>query len=161
MGNEYEALTTHTKKIKREHYHNKKGKHPHQNQKDNPRRSSRDLSNVRCYTCDEKGHFSRDCHRNKGGSHKNKNIKRRHHAHTTEDDLPPGKRAKEESEYSSSDQEYVLISVLIGTITHGSNDWLKDSGASKHMTGFKESFLKLSEHESPHKVKIGDDYQNP
>ena len=27
------------------------------------------------------------------------------------------------------------------------------------MTGFKESFLKLSEHESPHKVKLGDDYQ--
>ena len=27
------------------------------------------------------------------------------------------------------------------------------------MTGFKESFVKLSEHESPHKVKLGDDYQ--
>ena len=29
------------------------------------------------------------------------------------------------------------------------------------MTGFKESFVKLSEHESPHKVKLGDDYQYP
>ena len=29
------------------------------------------------------------------------------------------------------------------------------------MTGFKESFVKLSEHESPHKVKLRDDYQNP
>ena len=29
------------------------------------------------------------------------------------------------------------------------------------MTRFKESFVKLSEHESPHKVKLGDDYQNP
>ena len=29
------------------------------------------------------------------------------------------------------------------------------------MTGFKESFVKLSEHESPHKVKVGDDYQYP
>ena len=27
------------------------------------------------------------------------------------------------------------------------------------MTGFKESFVKLSEHESPHKVKLRDDYQ--
>ena len=27
------------------------------------------------------------------------------------------------------------------------------------MMGFKESFVKLSEHESPHKVKLGDDYQ--
>ena len=29
------------------------------------------------------------------------------------------------------------------------------------MTGFKESFMNLSEHESPHKVKLGDDYQYP
>ena len=42
-----------------------------------------------------------------------------------------------------------------------SNDWLTDSGASKHMTRFKESFVKLSKHESPHKVKLGDDYQYP
>ena len=54
-----------------------------------------------------------------------------------------------------------MISSLTGNITHGSNDWLIDSGASKHMTGFKESFVNLSEHESPHKVKLGDDYQYP
>ena len=29
------------------------------------------------------------------------------------------------------------------------------------MTGFKESCVILSEHESPHKVKLGDDYQYP
>ena len=29
------------------------------------------------------------------------------------------------------------------------------------MTGFKESFVNLFEHESPHKVKLGDDYQYP
>ena len=34
-------------------------------------------------------------------------------------------------------------------------------GASKHMTRFKEYFVKLSEHDSPHKVKLGDDYQYP
>ena len=49
----------------------------------------------------------------------------------------------------------------MGDITHGSNGWLIDSGSSKHMTRFKESFVKLSEHESPHKVKLGDDYQYP
>ena len=49
----------------------------------------------------------------------------------------------------------------MGTITHGSNDWLIDSGDSKHMKRFKESFVKLYEHESPHKVKLGDDYQYP
>ena len=29
------------------------------------------------------------------------------------------------------------------------------------MTGFKESFVNASEHESLHKVKLGDDYQYP
>ena len=29
------------------------------------------------------------------------------------------------------------------------------------MTGYKESFINLLEHESPHKVKLGDDYQYP
>ena len=29
------------------------------------------------------------------------------------------------------------------------------------MNVFKESFVRLSEHESPHKVKLGDDYQYP
>ena len=42
-----------------------------------------------------------------------------------------------------------------------SNYWLVDSGASKHMTGYKESFINMSEHESPHKVKLGDNYQYP
>ena len=49
----------------------------------------------------------------------------------------------------------------MGNITHGSSYWLIDSGASKHMMGFKESFLKLSEHELSNKVKLGDDYQYP
>ena len=55
----------------------------------------------------------------------------------------------------------MLISALTDTISHGSNDWLVDSGASKHMMGYKESFVNMSEHESPHKVKLGDDYQYP
>ena len=131
MGSEDQALTVHSKKRRRDCHH-PKGKHSHQ--KDNPRRSNKDLSKLRCFTCDERGHYARDCPRNKRNSHKK--DKRKHHAHTTEDDDPPRKRVKQESEDSSSDEEYVLISALTGTITHGSNDWLIDSGASKHMTGF-------------------------
>ena len=54
-----------------------------------------------------------------------------------------------------------MISTLTGIVTHGRNDWLIDSEDSKNMTIFKESFVKLSEHESPHKVKLGDDYHYP
>ena len=67
-----------------------------------------------------------------------KGNKRRHHAHAAEDDEPSIKRIRQESE-SSSDEEYVLISTLTGTISHGCNDWIIDSGASKHMMGFKEN----------------------
>ena len=55
----------------------------------------------------------------------------------------------------------MLISTLTGTISHGINDWLVDSGEYKQMVGYKESFINMYEHESPHKVKLGDDYQYP
>ena len=56
----------------------------------------------------------------------------------------PEKRSRYESEDSSSKDEYVLISALIGNITHGINDWIIDSEDSKHMKRFKESFVTLS-----------------
>ena len=63
--------------------------------------------------------------------------KRIHHPHAVEDDEPSKKRSIYENEYSSSEDEYVLISPLTGNITHGSDYWLIDSGASKHMTGIQ------------------------
>ena len=86
-------------------------------------------------------------------------IKKRDHAHIAENDEPTNKRFKWEKD--DSDEEYVLMSTLTGTITHGSTDWLVDSGLCKHMMGYKESFINISENESPHKVKLGDDYQHP
>ena len=147
MGSEYQALIVHSKK-RRTDYH--KGKHSH------PNKLNKNRTKFRCFICDEKGHYVRECPKNKNISHKKKGNKRRHHTHATEDDEPSTKRIRQES-----DEEYVLISALVGNITHGSNDWLIDNGASKTMTRFKESFVKLSEHESPHKVKLGDDYQYP
>ena len=111
MGNKDQALIAHTKKGRRD-YNHPKGKHSHQNQKDNPRRYNRDLSKIRFYTCDEKGHFAREFPRNKGGSHKKKGNKRIHHAHTTKYDEPPRKRVKEECKDSLSDEEDVFIYAL-------------------------------------------------
>ena len=135
MGSEDQALTIHSKKNRRIHHHSK----------DKISHSRRDMSTIRCYTCDEKGHTSK-FFPNKGNL-KKKGNKRIHNAHAAEDDEPSTKIIRQESDDSSSEEEYVLISTLTGTVPHGSNDWLIDNGASKHMTGFKESFVKLSEHE--------------
>ena len=146
MGSEDQDLTVHSKKNKSCHHHSNS----------NISHSRRDMSTIRCYTCDEKDHMSKFCPNKR--NLKKKGNKRRHHAHAAEYDEPCTKRIRQEGDDSSSEEEYVLISTLMGTISHGRNDWLIDSGASKHMMRFKESFMKLSEHESPHKVKLGDDY---
>ena len=113
-GSEDQALTVYSKKRKRSSYH-PRGNHFH---KSNTRK---DLSRIICYTCDEAGHFARNCPKKQN---KKKNNKRRHHAHAAEDDEPSRKRSRYESEDSSSEDEYVLISTLTGNITHGSDDWL-------------------------------------
>jgi hypothetical protein len=82
---------------------------------------------------------------------------KRHYAHVAEDDEPVQNKVKEDD----SSEEYVLISVITGTLTHGSDTWLIDSGAYKHMTGYKDSLSKLVWRDSPHKVKLGDDYWYP
>ena len=140
MGSEDKYLIVHSKKgrIKPHHF---KGKNSHH--RDNIRKN---MSRSRCYTCDEVGNFAKDCPKNKIHSHKKKVNRIRHHAHAVEDDEPSKKRSRYESEYSSSKDECVLIFALTGNITHSSDDWLIDSGASKHMTRFKESFVRLSEH---------------
>ena len=105
MRSEDQALTVHSKKDRRENHHHQ-SKHSHQKNIV----VKRDSSRLRCYTCDERWHFARNCPMNKSGSKKKHNSKRRHHAHTVEDDDPPRKRVKQESEDSSSEDEYVMIS---------------------------------------------------
>ena len=81
-----------------------------------------------------------------------------HHSHAAKDDEPLKKIAREDD---SSDDDYVLISSLTGTINPRNDTWLVDSSASKHMTRYKGSLSNLIHKDSPHNVKLGDDYQYP
>ena len=74
--------------------------------------------------------------------------------HAAEDE----ERTKEDED---SCEEYVLISVLTGSVSPGSDTWLVDSGASKHMTCYKDSLSCLVQKDSPHKAMLGDDSQYP
>ena len=49
----------------------------------------------------------------------------------------------------------------MGNILHLSSDWLMNSGAYKHIIGYKESFVNMSKHDSTQKLKLQDDYQYP
>jgi hypothetical protein len=46
-------------------------------------------------------------------------------------------------------------------VTLGEDTWIIDSGASKHMTGQKNTLSIIIEKESSQKVSLGDDYQYP
>ena len=62
---------------------------------------------------------------------------RRFQAHAAEDsDQEVEEEAKKDEE---SSEEYVLISALTWSVSLGNDTWLVDSGASKHMIGYKDS----------------------
>ena len=90
------------------------------------------------------GHIARFCPLKKD-QFKKKNQK--YHAHASEENEPDKERTTE-NEYSS--EEYVLISALTSSITHGSDTWLIDSGASKHMIGQKDSLSCLTQKKTIH-----------
>ena len=97
MGSEDQALTVQSKKPRSSHHKSK-----YSNQRNNSRKPI-DKFKFICYSFDERGHFARDCPRNKCSSHKKKGKKRRCHSHAIEDDEPSTKRIRQESD-SSSDE---------------------------------------------------------
>ena len=83
----------------------------------------------------------------------------RFQTHVTEDN--DREEEEETKKDEDSGEEYVLISTLTESVSPGNDTWLINNGASKHMTGFKESLSCLEQNESPHKVMLGDDSQYP
>ena len=87
-----------------------------------------------CYNCRKYDHYAKQCQ----GSQK-----RKHHASTADvdEDAPP-KRSR------NDDHTKFFISALAGMVPTTSDTWLIDSGASRHMTGYKENLSDLVEKES-------------
>jgi hypothetical protein len=54
------------------------------------------------------------------------------------------------------DDAFFLISTLSGTVPTDSDIWLIDSGASRHMNGYKDHLTDLVEKESSLHVVLGD-----
>ena len=53
--------------------------------------------------------------------------------------------------------KFFFISALSGIVPTTSDAWLIDSGASKHMTGYKDNLSEVVEKESRLHVALGDD----
>ena len=68
-----------------------------------------------------------------------------------------GRSLKRSRKTHSTDAEYILLSALLGTIQTSLDTWLIDSGASRHMTGYRKLLSDLEKKESSQNVILGDD----
>ena len=80
---------------------------------------------------------------------KNNNNNKIHHAHLAEDENEEEERPQKRLTRGEDVEEYVLFFALFGFVTPGEDTWIIDSGASKHMTGKKQSLSRLEEQNSP------------
>ena len=115
--------------------------------------SKRDFSNNECFTCHKMGHIAINC------TMKAKQVKKKKEIFQfrfVEDNDKEEEERTKENEYSC--EEYALISGLTSLVSLGNDTWLVDSGASKNMTGYKDSLSFLVQKESANKVMFGDDH---
>jgi hypothetical protein len=110
-----------------------------------------DTSKIKCFSCNKLGHFAKYCWYRKKNPRKGK-----HHASTAEDDESKRKQ-KSPSNEKETRKEYYLVSALSSSIFTGPKTWLVDSGASKHMTGYKEILSDFKTTSFAEQVELGDD----
>lgn len=64
---------------------------------------------------------------------------------------------KESNVAEQKKKQIILISALMGSISNNKETWLVDSGASRHMTGYRCALTDLTEHKSSVEVEMGDE----
>ena len=106
------------------------------------------MSKVKYYNCDKIGHFSKDCRGKKKGSFK----KEKHYASTAKEENPSDSPPRQEKR-----KEYYLVSALTGFVITSQDTWLVDSGASTHMTGYREVLLDFRKKSCSAQVELGDE----
>jgi hypothetical protein len=101
----------------------------------------KDISRIQCFRCDKYGHIARNCPTKKKGIQI---------ASIVDVDLEPHQRDED-----TKDESFFFISSFSGTIPTDSDIWLIDSGASRHMTGYREHLTDLLEKECRLHVVLG------
>jgi hypothetical protein len=144
------ALSAKAKKWKRFPQHKGKGKKP-QGKHSHPFSY---LSEVRCFNCNKLGHYAKDC---RNPLSKKKQKGRFHASVATKEEEPQRKRTKTASKEQEQRRENYLVSTLFDAVTKSKEIWLVDSGASKHMTCFKQNLVNYRDEKFNVKVELGDD----
>ena len=117
-----------------------------------------DLSHIRCFQCDQLGHYAKDYKRYPAQGKRGKSKKKRFHASAVveEEEEERPQRRKTRAATREERKECFLVSALSGSITNAEHIWLIDSGASRHMTGFKDSITNVKKKRFHTKVELGD-----
>jgi hypothetical protein len=106
----------------------------------------KDMSKVQCFRCDKYVYYVKNCPTWKKG--------KQHDSTVNVDSKPPHRNSRNES---MNDEYYFFISSLSSMVPTSNDIWLIESGASKHMTGYREHLIDLVEKEFHFHVVLGDD----
>lgn len=74
-----------------------------------------------------------------------------------EEGEPQQKKTKVASKDQEQRRECYLVSALSGSISNRAETWLIDSGAFRHMRGFKKAITNYKDKKFDVKVELGDD----